>query len=314
MDRRVKVLAVAAVAGLVVLSACSTSSPPSSGSESVPLIGCGGAATVTYASHPGVDPVLNSLDVHLPAAAEDGCANAPLVVWVHGGAWHEGDKTDHIEDKVRLFTGAGYAFASVNYRLTDRSTDPPSPQHPVHDQDVADALAWLIDHAGDLGVDPERVAALGHSAGGGIVAAIATDDSYLGRHDLGLDSIRCAGSVDGEGYDITVGAEHPDPRVHEPYRDAFGDDAAVWKGASPLEHIARGTSIPDYVVVARGPSGRLDLHREFVAALRGAGVPVTVVDAGSLDHAQVSTEIGRADDDIVTPVLMSFLADCFSSR
>ena len=134
---------------------------------------------------------LNSLDIYLPpAGADDDCTGRPLVVWVHGGGWHEGDKTDDIGDKVRLFTGAGYAFASVNYRLTDVALEPPAPQYPVHDQDTADAVAWLVAHADALGVDAHQVALLGHSAGGGIVAAITTDDRYLGAGGLGLDAVR----------------------------------------------------------------------------------------------------------------------------
>ena len=278
------------------------------GSHGVP---CSGRATRAYADYPGVDPDLTSIDLYLPASGSDRCVDRPLVVWVHGGAWHEGDKTDHIADKAALFTEAGYVFASVNYRLTDGS-DPPTPQYPVHDQDVADAIAWLSDHANEFGVDPGRVAAFGHSAGGGIVAAVATDPRYLDEHGLDLDAIRCAGSIDGEGYDIAAGAEHPDPRVREPYLNAFGSDPVEWTAASPLEHIAPGKSIPDYLVVSRGPSMRLELHHEFIDALRGADVPVTVVDATSLDHETVSADIGKAGDTVVTPPLMAFLDACFA--
>jgi acetyl esterase/lipase len=103
---------------------------------------CGATATKQYAVHDGIDANLNSLDIYLPPAGEDDdCSGRPLVVWVHGGGWHEGDKTDGIGDKVRLFTGAGYAFASINYRLTDITLEPPAPQYPVHDQDTADAVA-----------------------------------------------------------------------------------------------------------------------------------------------------------------------------
>ena len=134
--------------------------------------------------HDGIDANLNSLDISLPSAGEDDdCRGRPLVVWVHGGGWHEGDKADEIGDKVRLFTGAGYTFASVNYRLTDIALERPAPQYPVHDQDTADAVAWLVAHADELGVDAHLVALLGHSAGGGIVATITTDGRYLERTD-----------------------------------------------------------------------------------------------------------------------------------
>jgi acetyl esterase/lipase len=278
-----------------------------------PLVACGASATFPYSAHDGFDADLNRLDVYMPPADEHGCTDRALVVWVHGGGWHEGDKTDHITDKVRLFNDAGYVFASVNYRLTDITRDPPTPQYPVHDQDTADALAWIVDHAGQLGVDPRRIAMLGHSAGGGIVAAITTDDQYLRLHGLGIDAVRCAGSIDGEGYDVVVGATHPDPFVRDAYYDAFGTDPAVWEVASPMTHIAPGKGIPDYFVAARGPEVRLELHLEFAEALRAANVPTTVLDARDLDHGTVSTDIGAPGDTVVTPAVMTFLQGCFTT-
>lgn len=267
-----------------------------------------------YAEHDGVPEALNSLDVYLPPADQDGeCSGRPLLVWIHGGGWTEGDKAAGIEDKVRLFTGAGYVFASVNYRLTDPDVVPATPRHPVHDQDAADAVAWLVDHAGEIGADAGRVAVLGHSAGGGITAAITTDDTYLSSHGLGVDDVRCAGSIDGEGYDVTRGATHPDPNVNITYLNAFGDDPAVWAQASPVNNIRTGAGIPDFFVAARGTPMRLDLHAEFVEALRGAGIPVTVVDARALDHAEVSDDIGAPGDTVVTPALMEFLDGCFEA-
>lgn len=277
-----------------------------------PLVDCGGMATERYAVHDGVPVALNSLDVYRPAAGDDECSERPLVVWVHGGGWTEGDKAEDIEDKVRLFTDAGYAFASINYRLTDPDVDPATPRYPVHDEDGAAAFAWLVEHAEELGVDTDRIALLGHSAGGGITAAVATDESFLGAHDLDLDAIRCAGSIDGEGYDVTRGATHPDPNVNTTYLNAFGDDLGTWAVASPMNHVAAAKGIPSFFVAARGTEMRIDLHAEFVNALRSAGIPVEVVDSRELDHAEVSDDIGAPGDTIVTPALMEFLGDCFT--
>lgn len=276
-------------------------------------VACGARRTETYTTYPGTDPNLTSLDVYLPAADAHGCLDRPLVVWVHGGAWTGGDKSEYMADKVRLFNDAGYVFASVNYRLTNPDTTPPTPRHPVHDQDTADALAWLVGHAEEIGVDRSRIALLGHSAGGGIVAAITTDEQYLAAHGLGLGTVRCAGSMDGEGYDITVGANHPEPAVQKVYRDAFGDDPATWVSASPLNHIAAGKHIPDYFVAARGGAIRLDLHAEFVTALRNAGVRTTVLDARELEHADLAVDVGAPDDTVVTPAVMGFLTECFAA-
>src|SRR6476660_7011434 len=114
--------AVALVVLVAVSAGCSsggTETAPPKTTTTVPklLTPCGGTATVQYARYDGVDAKLNSLDVWRPPAGSDGCSNRPLVVWVHGGGWTGGDKADDIETKIRLFTDAGYAFASVNYRL-----------------------------------------------------------------------------------------------------------------------------------------------------------------------------------------------------
>ena len=212
-------------------------------------------ATFTYAEMTGVDPNRISLDVYTPPATDGACADRPLVVWVHGGGWAGGDKAEFMEDKVPLFNGAGFVFASVNYRLTDETLVPPSPQYPVHNDDTAASLAWLVDHAEQIGADPEQIAVLGHSAGGGITAAISTDERYLGRFGLPLDTIGCAGSMDGEGYDVTAGATTSPPEWQPTYTTAFGTDPAVWADASPINHVAADKGIPD--LLRRGTRGRL---------------------------------------------------------
>ena len=61
----------------------------------------------------------------VPDRGQD-CAAVPVVVWVHGGAFATGDKANFAADKVDLFNDAGWAFASVNYRLPTRHTPYPS--------------------------------------------------------------------------------------------------------------------------------------------------------------------------------------------
>jgi acetyl esterase/lipase len=259
---------------------------------------------VPYAGASTADPALQDLDVH-PAGRS---CPTPVVVWVHGGGWQRGDKRNQIRDKVLLWNRAGYTVVSVNHRLSGPRAAAPV-QYPAHDADVAAAVAWVHDHIARYGGDPDRISLLGHSAGAQIVASVATAPAFLAAHGPGLDALRCAGALDTEGYDVTGSAATGNPI----YRAAFGDDPATWSDASPIEHVSAGTGIPRFLVVERGTARRRRGAEAFVARLRGAGVAVTVVDAGPLTHAQVNSQIGRPGDSIVTPPLEVFLADCFGA-
>jgi arylformamidase len=267
---------------------------------------------VAYAS----DDAHQRLDVY---PASHGCP-APVVVWVHGGGWQRGDKRNQMTDKVRLWNEAGYTVVSVNYRLTDQNSAQNSAPNaaqtaaapvrfPTHDEDVAAAVEWVHDHIADYGGDPDRIALLGHSAGAQIAASVATDPTYLGEHGLSLGALRCAGALDTEGYDVAATARTGNPI----YRAAFGDDPATWRDASPIEHVAAGRAIPQFLVVERGTARRRRAAEAFVDRLRDAGVAVTVVDAGSLSHAEVNSSVGRSGDSVVTPPLEAFLAECLAA-
>lgn len=247
---------------------------------------------------------MTSVDVYRPG---DLC-NAPVVVWVHGGGWRRGDKTFQLADKIRLARDNGWVLVSVNYRLTDPSAPTPV-RYPAHNEDVAAALAWVHDNITRYGGDPSRVAVLGHSAGAQIVASIGTDERYLAAHDLVLSDVRCVGALDTEGFDVQRMAATGNPV----YRAAFGDNPATWTDASPIRHVAAGKDIPDFLVVERGGPARRLGQDAFANALRAAGVPTTVLDAGTLTHGQVNSQIGAPGDTVMTPPLVSFLSGCFVS-
>jgi arylformamidase len=298
----------AVVVLLLVLSACGGDEGDDTGgaaasSSTTGATACPRSAAPVRDLAYGSDDDQQRLDVY---PASHGCP-APVVVWVHGGGWQHGDKRNRMDDKVRLWNDAGYTVVSVNYRLTDPAAAAPV-RFPAHDEDVASAVAWVHDHIADHGGDPDRIALLGHSAGAQISASVATDPKYLGAHGLGLDALRCAGALDTEGYDVTAMAS----TGNAIYRAAFGDDPATWHDASPIEHVTPDSGIPRFLVVERGTPRRRRAAEAFVTSLRDAGVTVTVVDAGSLSHAEVNSVIGRNDDSVVTPPLRTFLSECLA--
>lgn len=268
---------------------------------------------VPYDSLAGVAPNLLSLDLYLPQRAS-ACALAPVVVWVHGGAWAIGDKANGMADKKALFNGEGWLLASVNYRLSPEqaSTDPDRVMYPAHPRDVAAALAWLHEHVATYGGDPSRMALLGHSAGAHIAALVSTDESFLAGHGLPVATLSCTGSYDTEGYDIAASLKTASAQNRQIYENAFGTDPAVWALASPITHVAAGKGIPPFQLARRGAADRRANCDAFAAALQAAGVAVDVIDASGLTHEEVNDRIGQAGDTVMTAQVMAFLRPCLA--
>jgi acetyl esterase/lipase len=265
-----------------------------------------------YDAIEGVDPSLLSLDLFLPPSASPGakrCRPVPLVIGVHGGGWQGGDKAEFTGDQARLFNEHGWAFASVNYRLSGPEVTPPV-RYPTHQDDVAHAVAYLLDHHKRYGIDRARVALSGHSAGAEIIAALATDEEVLERVGLGLDALRCAFPND-IAFDVADGVA-AGGYLAVAYLQAFGDDPAVWAEASPINHIAPSKGIPPMLLTSRGEPGWEQWMEEFAARLRGAGVEVSVVDATGYTHDQVTQLIGSTTDPVMTTPVTDFFTRCFA--
>lgn len=97
---------------------------------------------------------LDFLPPTMPAAKP-----APVMVWIHGGGWRAGDRSNNHEG-MRGFASMGYAGVSVEYRLSSEAT------HPAQLDDICSALRWVAAQARARNLDPQRVALIGGSAGG----------------------------------------------------------------------------------------------------------------------------------------------------
>ena len=99
----------------------------------------------------------------------------PVVMYVHGGAWVKGDKSEGagIGDQSAL-TAADFLYVSINYRLA------PEYKFPAMIEDVKCAVRYLRAHASQYNLDPQRVGALGSSAGGHLVSLLGLSDESAG--------------------------------------------------------------------------------------------------------------------------------------
>jgi len=107
-------------------------------------------------------------------------AGAPVIFFVHGGAWTFGDKREQGRPMLHEFVARGWVAVSCNYRL--------APRHPwpAQIEDVVRTLAWIKRHVAEYGGDPDRVVVAGGSAGGHLAAllALAADDPSWCPSDL----------------------------------------------------------------------------------------------------------------------------------
>jgi acetyl esterase/lipase len=124
------------------------------------------------------------LDLYPPAGTTSGL---PTLLYLHGGGWAVGDKSDAAVERLMPIVASGFAVASVNYRLV------PSVSYPAPVHDVKAAVRWLRANAVKYGLDPDRIAIGGFSAGGHLasLAALTAGDVQLegdvGDH-LGVSS------------------------------------------------------------------------------------------------------------------------------
>lgn len=154
--------------------------------------------TLTY----GPAGLEQSVDVYTPAQGP--LPPRPTVLLVHGGGWRIGDSTEWAAEAIELVQSRGWTAASLNYRLA------PGAVWPAQLHDAAAALALLRARSVELGIDPDRIGAIGDSAGGHLAAllgepapgrpALRAVVTWSGINDLpGLTQQPSAGGCAGSG-------------------------------------------------------------------------------------------------------------------
>lgn len=240
-----------------------------------------GKQTLAY----GADPLQN-LD-YWPA--QSGTKRAPLIVFVHGGGWKRGSKDNAAgQYKAPHYTGKGYAYAAINYRLV--------PDNTVEDQaaDVARAVRYLIDNAARLGFDPGRIVIMGHSAGAHLVSLVGTDDQYLRDAGLSFASIDGVIPIDGAAYDVPKQIADGGNFMHDTYLQAFGTDPARQRALSPTIQ-AMAPNAPSFLLVHVQRKDGVAQNKELEAALRRGRTAVQRNEfpgTGLKGHGEINRRMG----------------------
>ena len=195
----------------------------------------------------------------------------PVLVWLHGGGWVVGDLTTSDATAAELANASGCAVLNVDYRLA------PEYAFPTPLEDAYAAVQWVVDAAGDLGVDQRRVAVGGDSAGGNLAAAVCLLAQQLGGPDIRFqllvypvtDGRRSYPSIreNGEGYLLEA------PTLEWFWNCYLGDADPETPLASPL-YAPDLSGLPSALVITAEFDPLRDEGEAYAARLSQAGVIV----------------------------------------
>ena len=260
------------------------------------------------------------LDLYLPPDAE---RPLPLLVFIHGGAWMGGDKrNEYAAGVVPLFVGEGYAVASINYRLSAEAV------FPAQLLDVKAAIRWLRANAAAYGIDPDRIAAAGESAGAHLAALLGTSAGEAAFDDPGLGNrgvssavsavIDWYGPVDLLTADAQLAAnpacagalrapDEPDPASSQLLGAPPAEVPELAATANPITYLVPGRVVPPFLIEHGDVDcvvpyqGSVALH-DAIEAVAGPGRSQLVIVPGSGHY----TAFDAASQ---IPTVLSFLAE-----
>jgi acetyl esterase len=186
----------------------------------------------------------------------DGLKNAPVIVFLHGGAYVRGDRDINAEvygNVPMYFARQGMLGVNATYRLA------PAAQWPAAAQDVASLVAWLKSNAARYGGDPNRIYLIGHSAGATHVATYAY-----------LKELQPAQGPGVAGMVLVSGRYHFDPHPSDPnlknFQAYFGTDRAQYPARSPISHVKAAPRLPTFIVIAEYDNPDLDTQGAMLLA------------------------------------------------
>jgi acetyl esterase/lipase len=229
------------------------------------------------------------LDIARPA---EGDGPFPAVLVIHGGAWRQGNKAD-VRPILPQFVEHGFVAISPEYRLC------PQNAFPAQIHDVKAAVRWLKVNAKKYRIDPDRIGAMGFSAGGHLAMMLgltSPNDGLEGDVSAGAPDSRVKAVVNYFGPTDLAAKDIPD--ICKPWvKDFLGGspqdrpDAAA--KASPLTFVSKDDAP---VLTFQGTKDSLVPYTQAIKlaeAMSSAGVPGRVELILGADHGWAGAEMAR---------------------
>lgn len=250
------------------------------------------------------------LDLILPG--ESAAKKLPLIVWIHGGGWKNGDKRSGLTPhRIPALVKTGrYIGATIAYRLSGEA------QWPAQIHDCKAAIRWLRGNADQYGIDPQRIAVWGSSAGGHLVSMLGVTnrvknlEGSIGKHLDQSSQVQAVVNYFGPSALLQMN-DHPSKIDHNapdsPESQLIGSPIQQTKKkarqASPLHHV---TADDAPMIHFHGTDDLLVAAHQstlFHQTLKDNGVPSTLITLQGGGHSMPST----FTQSLVIPFLDSIL-------
>lgn len=158
-------------------------------------------------------------------------AKKPVVIFVHGGNWNSGNK------EIYSFIGRNFAKKKV-VTVIPGYTLSPIASYDVMAKEIAQAVIWTQKNITTYGGDPEEIYVMGHSAGGHLVALVATNPTYIKNPSQIISGVILD---DAAGLDMYSYLQDYPPTASNNYDRTWTKDPAKWKEASPIYYLDKET-------------------------------------------------------------------------
>lgn len=184
--------------------------------------------------------------------------NKPAVLLIFGGGWQSGDKNQN-HTMAKYLANSGYVAISIEYRLSNEAI------YPAALHDIKDAIKWTKQNAKQFGIDTNKIAILGCSAGAQLATLAGTTNGNFLFEETRTDNsftstIHAIINIDG-----IVAFHHPESaegKVAAKFLGGtFEENPEVWKNASPLTHVNQFTAPTLFInsSIPRFHAGRDDM-------------------------------------------------------
>lgn len=243
------------------------------------------------------------LDVLLPKDPKtDG--PLPVIVFIHGGGWRNGDKSRGLRTLIPYVESGQYAGVTIAYRLTNEARWPQQ----IHDCKAA--VRWIRGHADEHGFDPERIGVIGTSAGGHLVSMLGVSggvmnlEGELGDSDDESSRVTCVVNMYGPS-DLLTMDDHPGTMTHNaadsPESLLIGgpiqEVKAITRTASPVTYVTDDDAPFLHIHGTQDPLVPFPQSETLHKLLTEAGVasllvPVTDGRHGGFNNPEVDRRIG----------------------